>query len=157
MKTSVWIALAGTLLMSSAGYALAPNPPSEAGHPTLGILLRAVGRLDLSDSQRSRIRQVADDARAALEGIRDSREDPGEPGLIGYFCSNEFSAGGLEEMMNRRLELMRQANRVVSEALASVREILTPDQLEELAGMAREFRERMESHHLNRGPRRGLR
>jgi Spy/CpxP family protein refolding chaperone len=102
----------------------------------MGGFLHAVNRLELSDQQREDIFSIMEEAAARLEELADPEEDA--PGIMEYFCSDGFSRSGLEDMLNIRIERMRRANGIAAEALAGVRAVLTPGQLEELSGMERE-------------------
>ena len=155
MNSAMWFALAGTLLLPSTGFSQPRGFREGAGHPVLGTVLMAVSLLDLSDAQQAEIDRVVDNARARLEELSAPPDADDETGFMEYFCSREFTARGMESMMNERLDRMRLANGVVAEALAGVHRTLTPAQLDELQSIHGEHRERMRNRLMNRPAHRG--
>lgn len=138
MRKTMWIVAAAALAGAPAAYSqpFGRGPREGAGHPVMGGFLHAMNRLELSDQQREEISCIMEDAEALLEELADT--EAGSSGIVEYFCSDGFSRSGLESMLNLRIERMRRINGITAEAMASVRAVLTPGQLQELAGMERE-------------------
>lgn len=162
------IGIAAAVLMLAAGTAIAQGPggwggSSHGGHgggysmgpahgEPGGVGMQHLNRfrmmfrgLDLSEDQRDEIASIVRDA---SEEVREMMEDA-EPWeerdtFMEVFTSPTLTVGDLEESMGRMDEVREDVRDVVLRAIVDVHDVLTAEQLRELADIAEEHGPGME-------------
>ncbi len=145
MKKGITIIVMLAAVVLLAGSAVA-QPGGMQGRPTgnnqspgaegdfFQRMLPMMRMLDLSDDQREAIRDIMEDTRDSMESIRGT-EDPGSQrdDFLELFSSSSLSVSEVENLLNRRIEAMEDANSIIAEALVAIHDVLTPEQLASLA------------------------
>jgi len=124
----------GPMMAPDAG---APGAQGDEFPGEPGRLLRFLDRLDLSDDQWDQIEDIMDDTRDQIEEIREEMR-PEEP-LVAFltaFSSSDLSVTDLEAITDD-MDTMRESIREVAlEGIVRVHDVLTADQLAEVAELA---------------------
>jgi len=126
--------------------------PGNPGGDFFQNMLPMMRMLDLSDDQRNAISEIVQSANDSLEAIRESNE-PGShrEEFLQLFSASSISVSEVENLLNDRIEQMKQANAVIAEALVDIHGILTTEQLAALAALDPDALE-MRGNSLGRGP-----
>ncbi|MBD3276778.1 MAG: periplasmic heavy metal sensor [Candidatus Aegiribacteria sp.] len=135
------------------GHGGGPTPGRMGGHAEGGFGMEQLGRfrmmfrgLDLSDSQKEEIRSIVETAR---DDVRAIVEEAGAPEdrtpFIEIFTQPTLTVSDLEENFGAMDEVREAARDIIMQAIVDVHDVLTAEQLEELASMADE-------HGLGMGP-----
>ncbi|MFO8182827.1 MAG: Spy/CpxP family protein refolding chaperone [Candidatus Aegiribacteria sp.] len=165
------IGIAAAVLMLAAGTAIAQGPggwdgPSHGGGYSMGpgqgepggvgmqhlhpfrMMFRG---LDLTDDQRDEIAAIVRDA---TEEVRDmmAEAEPWEERetFMEMFTSPTLTVADLEESMGRMDEVREEVRDVVFRAIVDVHDVLTAEQLRELADIAEEYGPGMEGPGMGR-------
>lgn len=105
--------------------------------------------LDLSDSQKEEIRSIVESARDDVRAIVEEAGAPDErTPFIELFTQPVLTVSDLEENLGAMDEIREAARDIIMQAIVDVHDVLTVEQLEELAAMA-------EEHGPGMGPGRG--
>ena len=97
-------------------------------------MLPMMRMLDLSDDQRDAIAEIMEETRDSMESIRGTEEQGSHrEEFLQLFSSSSLSVSEVENLLNSRLEVMEEVNAIMAEALVSIHNVLTPEQLAALA------------------------
>ncbi|MCK5133915.1 MAG: Spy/CpxP family protein refolding chaperone [Candidatus Sabulitectum sp.] len=150
MKTRITITgmLAAVLLLAGtavaqhggmSGRSIGTRGMSEQSHASASAsasgnffqrMLPMMRILDLTDEQREAIGDIMEEARESIESIRGT-EDAGShrEDFLELFSSTSLSVSEVEALLNKRVEVMEEANTVIAGALVNIHDVLTPEQL----------------------------
>jgi len=137
-------------LLALAGSALAQEPPDPGhigggphhgrgmpGMPVVDMVMRGVGRLDLSDDQRDGIKEIMQSLRtddrqlmADAKSLHDQLKD--------LIKADTFDETAVAEIANKEGDLTAGRLVLASRAMSQVYALLTTDQRAELQAMAEE-------------------
>lgn len=103
-------------------------------------LMRLYWNLDLTDNQEDEIEDIMENARDRIEAIMDDmpEEDMGS-GLIELYTSPNLSVSDLEDYFEEKNEFQNEIRGIMFQALVEAHDVLTDEQLEELAELAGNF------------------
>jgi len=95
--------------------------------------------LDLSDEQIEEIRSITQNAREETMAVMESVERPEDrTPLMEIFTSPTLTVRDLEDAVNQNEDLRKEIQGIIFQAMVDVHDVLTADQLEELAVMIEE-------------------
>jgi Spy/CpxP family protein refolding chaperone len=124
--------------------------PGQGGGNAMEILGRfrmMFRELDLTDSQVDEIHSIVDTAREDARAIMEAAGGPEErTPFMEIFTSPVLTAGDLEEVIGQNSEIRDAIQEIILEAIVDVHDVLTAEQLEELASMAEEHSFGMGGH-----------
>lgn len=107
---------------------------------------------ELTDQQRESVAEIIEDAKAEIESL-DRPEDPGSrrEQFIDLFSSSSLTVAQMESLIGPKIENIEATNRIVSQALVDIHDLLTDEQLEKLASFDPESMERRDGSGRPRG------
>ena len=132
-----------------AGSHFAGHSPDLHHAMVLNHLEQVADELGLSDDQVEQIRTILDDAHTQGESLRASHEDLRTDG-IALFTAEQIDRDAIEDHRQKMLLAANEGTMLMADTMASVAEVLTPEQRVAAAEMAESFheggmRERMRS------------
>ncbi len=131
-----WIAGALVLIIAGAGWAVIDRYEWRWDGPGLERFVekridRMLERVDATESQRTRIRDIVDEAIVDMQAFRSLKLETWQA-LLDNFKQETINREALENLRQKTVETMDQMSRRMVTALADAAEILTPEQRNEL-------------------------
>ncbi len=131
-----WIAGALVLIIAGAGWAVIDRYEWRRDGPGLERFVekridRMLERVDATESQRTRIRDIVDEAIVDMQAFRSLKLETWQA-LLDNFKQETINREALENLRQKTVETMDQMSRRMVTALADAAEILTPEQRNEL-------------------------
>ncbi len=134
--------------VGALGLALAVSIPVRAGHGHGWmrdgeffefVIERKLERIDATEEQRTRVLEIAGDAREALLALRgDETPRAALHDFIDQLVSDPDAADTLEALRSAQIERVEAGSRILVDAMARMASELTPEQREALAAQHRE-------------------
>ena len=109
------------------------------GNDQMGGLIRLLSALDLTDEQRTEIRTIAEEARDDMLAVRESVQgsNPREE-LMALFVREDISLAEVKDVFDDMNRISEEVRDIMLEAFVDVHDVLTSDQLAELARLIEE-------------------
>ena len=131
-----WIAGALVLIIAGAGWAVIDRYEWRRDGPGLERFVekridRMLERVDATESQRTRIRDIVDEAIVDMQAFRSLKLETWQA-LLDNFKQETINREALENLRQKTVETMHEMSRRMVTALADAAEILTPEQRNEL-------------------------
>ncbi len=100
----------------------------------LEAILPILRHIDLTDYQRSEIREIAATAREQIEELHDLDEiRERHENFRELFSSSTLTAQEIKAFLDNRITRMETMNEIFAEAIADIHHLLTPEQLQLIA------------------------
>ena len=110
-------------------------PMDDAGMRAIGALLHADG---ISDEQRAQMRAVMDSDRTTAEPVFEQLRAANQNLVDHLLATDAPSIDALDDLVSRIGELRRQLVQQQAQTVLSLRDLLTPEQLEQAAAQAQQ-------------------
>jgi len=109
------------------------------GNDQMGGLVRLLSALDLTDEQRTEIRTITEDARDDMLAVRESVQgsNPREE-LMALFVREDISLAEVKDVFDDMDRIQEEVRDIMLEAFVDIHDVLTSDQLAELARLIEE-------------------
>lgn len=109
------------------------------GNDQMGGLIRLLSALDLTDEQRTEIRTIAEDAGDDMLAVRESvhGSNPREE-LMALFVREDISLAEVKDVFDDIDRIQEEVRDIMLEAFVDIHDVLTSDQLAELARLVEE-------------------
>ncbi len=109
------------------------------GNDQMGGLIRLLSALDLTDEQRTEIRTIAEEARDDMLAVRESVQgsNPREE-LMALFVREDISLAEVKDVFDDMNRISEEVRDIMLEAFVDIHDVLTSDQLAELARLIEE-------------------
>ena len=109
------------------------------GDDQMGGLIRLLSALDLTDSQEAEIQTIVEDSRDDMVAVRESVQgsNPREE-LMALFVREEISLAEVKAVFDNIDRISEEIRDIMLEAFVDIHDVLTPDQLAELARLVEE-------------------
>ncbi len=110
------------------------NNDHQSGNMFFQRMRPMLGMLDLSDQQHDAIAEIMENAMESVQDLRAMDEnDTHREDFIELFSSSTISVSEVEALLNERIDVMKETNSIMAEALVEVHGVLTEEQLAQLA------------------------
>ncbi len=108
--------------------------------PMGGNIMMALWNLDLTDGQQDEIEAIMTEARDQIEELQENiPENDDRSDFIEVFTSPDLSVADLEEQFGNNSDFMEEMQSIMFQAIVDVHDVLTDEQLVELAELAEDF------------------
>lgn len=116
------------------------RPMAGFGPENLGAFRMLAGRLDLTDEQTEQIEAILSGTREEIQAILEEAGPPEErPGFLEMFAGEDLTVADLEENFSGMDETREAIRSLAFTAIVEIHDILTAEQLAELAELAGEL------------------